>query len=311
MPIPVIIDTDPGVDDMLAILFALGSSELDVRAITTTFGNVAVGTTTRNARQVLALAGRTDIPVGVGAARPLVHIAPGTASDVHGADGMGGLAHELPEAAPHESSESAIELMARVIRDSTEPVAIAAIGPFTNVALLLAAHPELAKRISKIVVMGGAIRGGNTSPVAEFNIWCDPEAAHRVFTSGVPVTMVGLDSTRAVPVDETWLEELAAVGDVGRVASDVTRRVNDYYRALGRTTFVVHDAVAIAALIDPTLVPTMAASVSVECGNGPARGCTVVTEERERPHLATVAAGVGASAAEIRTLITTRIGSLG
>lgn len=308
MPTPLIIDTDPGVDDMLAILFALASPELEVRAITTTYGNVGLDETTRNARRLLALAGREDIPVAAGATRPLIHPSPGRAADIHGSDGMGGLSGSLPEPTVVLSSARAVELMAGVLQDSAEPVTVCALGPCTNVAVLLAAHPELISRIARIVIMGGAIRGGNTSAVAEFNIWCDPEAAQRVFTSGIAVTMVGLDSTRQVPVDEAWLDHLASRGAIAGVAADITRRYNDYFRSLGRKTFVIHDAITIAALVDGQLVPTVPASVSVECGDGPARGCTVVDQRSSERTLVEV--GVGADAARITSLIADRLGGL-
>ncbi|HEU4808603.1 MAG TPA: nucleoside hydrolase [Homoserinimonas sp.] len=308
MPIPLIIDTDPGVDDMLAILLALASPELDVRAITTTYGNVGLEETTINARRLLALAGREDIPVAAGATSPLVHPSPGRAADIHGSDGMGGLSGDLPEPTVALQSARAVDLMAQVLRDASDPVTICALGPFTNVAVLLAAHPELVSRIDRIVVMGGAIRGGNTSAVAEFNIWCDPEAAQRVFNSGVPVTMVGLDSTREVPVDESWLDDLASRGEIAGVAAEITRRYNEYFRSLGRTTFVIHDAITIAAVLDPELVPTVPASVSVECGQGPARGCTVVDQKQSEPHRVDV--GVGADAPRIKAMIAERLGSL-
>lgn len=309
MPVPLIIDTDPGIDDMLAILTALASPELNLLAVTTTFGNVGIETTTANAGRVLALAGREDIPIAAGASRPSVFPAPETAADIHGSDGIGGLSERLPAPFP-PGTKSAVELMAEVIRTSEHPVTIAAIGPLTNIAALLTAHPELAHRIAHIVVMGGAVRGGNTSSVAEFNIRTDPEAAHRTLNDDVAVTLVGLDATRDVPVDESWLDELASGGSVARTAADITRRYNAYFAARGRTSFEIHDAVTIAALVDPALITTTRARVSVDCGQGPARGATVVQRLDESAVGPAVQVALGADGERIRTLISTRLCAL-
>jgi pyrimidine-specific ribonucleoside hydrolase len=209
---PLIIDTDPGVDDAFALVLALCSPEVDVRAVTATFGNVSLDATFANARRVLALARRPDVPTAMGAARPLVHAQAELASDWHGADGLGTRSGDFPGPDP-AAPRKAITLMADVLRSSPEPVTIVSLGPMTNTALLLAAHPELIPRIGRIVAMGGSLGTGNTRGGGEFNVYADPEAAHRVLTEPeVPVTLVPLDLTMSCLADGAWFDALAAAG---------------------------------------------------------------------------------------------------
>jgi pyrimidine-specific ribonucleoside hydrolase len=276
-PTPLIIDTDPGVDDAVAIMLALTSPEVELRAVTTVFGNVPLEATTTNAGRILALCGRSDVPVAVGAARPLVHPQRERAESWHGGDGLGGRADSLPDPAAEVDPRGAVGLMADVLRSASGPVTIAPIGPLTNVALLLAVHPELVSRIARIVWMGGALGAGNTTGVAEFNAHCDPEAAHRVLTqSGVPVTMVPLDLTLRCPAGPDWLEGLMSAGP--RCAE--LAKVIAHYRAAYRTRYgmdavAVHDAVAVLEAVLPGTLRTTAMPIEVACDLGPARGATV------------------------------------
>jgi pyrimidine-specific ribonucleoside hydrolase len=276
-PTPLIIDTDPGVDDAVAIMLALASPEVELRAVTTVFGNVPLAGTTANAGRILALCERSDVPLAVGAARPLVHPQRERAEEWHGGDGLGGRAGALPVPGAEPDPRGAVGLMAAVLRASVEPVTIAPIGPLTNVALLLAVHPELAPRIARIVWMGGALGAGNTSGVAEFNAHCDPEAAHRVLTqSDVPVTMVPLDLTVRCPAGADWLDALASAGP--RCAE--LARIITHYRAAWRTRYgidavAVHDAVAVLETVVPGTLRTTAMPIEVACDLGPARGATV------------------------------------
>jgi inosine-uridine nucleoside N-ribohydrolase len=274
-PMPsLIIDTDPGVDDAFAIALACAMPEVRLLGVTAVFGNVPLTLTSRNARRLLALLSREDVPVGIGAARPLVHPHAHEAFDVHGSDGLSGYADTLPEPANQASDVDAVTLMARLLDAADEPVTIVAIGPLTNVALLLAAHPRLVDKIDRLVVMGGGLAHGNTSPAAEFNLWSDPEAAHRVLAGEqVPVTLVPLDLTLRCTVDRAWLTALAASGPVGTALAGFTDDTFAYYaQFLGRDGVPIHDALAVAEAALPGLLRTTALPVEVDCTFGPGRG---------------------------------------
>ncbi|HVL84189.1 MAG TPA: nucleoside hydrolase [Pseudonocardia sp.] len=276
-PVPLIIDTDPGVDDAVAILLALASPEVELRAVTAVFGNVPLATTTANAARLLALAGRPDVPHAAGAARPLVHPQRERAEAWHGDDGLGGRANDLPAPGPAPDPRGAVALMADVLRAASAPVTVAAIAPLTNVALLLAVHPELAGRIGRLVVMGGSLGGGNTTGAAEFNVFSDPEAAHRVLTQAdVPVTLVPLDLTLRCLTDRAWLTELAGGGPRCATLAGVVTHYREAFRTrYGVDAVALHDAVALLEAIRPGSLRTTPLAVRVECGLGPARGATV------------------------------------
>lgn len=266
---PLIVDTDPGVDDAVALMLAAASPEADMRAVTTVFGNVALAATTANAARVLALAGRSDVPLAAGAARPLVHPRRTRARTRHGGDGLGGQAATLPPGVPPEH-RGAVALIADVLRASAEPVTIASIGPLTNIALLHAVHPELADRIARIVVMGGTLRGDGTTGAAEFNVGSDPEAAQRVLTqTDVPVTLVPLEVTMRCTADRAWLAALAGAGPAGALLASMlaNHRVED--------AVVLHDAVAVLEAVRPGTLRTEPVPLQVVCDLGPARGVTV------------------------------------
>jgi inosine-uridine nucleoside N-ribohydrolase len=274
MPIPVILDCDPGHDDAIAILLALASPELDVLGITTVGGNSTLDKTTANALRVLEAVGRADIPVAAGADRPLVrelHVA----EHVHGASGMDGPVLPDPVALP--VAGHAAEVMASWIRDAGEPVTLIPTGPLTNIALLLERHPDVNESIARIVLMGGSIGLGNMTPAAEFNIWVDPEAAVAVFASGIDVTMIGLDVTHKTLLSEADAEKLRAGGRVGGFVAELVDFFRSRYeRVFGTPIAPIHDAAAVAHVIDPTLITTQHLNVEIEVLSELTLGRTVV-----------------------------------
>lgn len=270
-----ILDCDPGHDDALAIIVALARPELELLAVTTVAGNAGLDATTRNALRVLTLVGRSDIPVAAGAAGPLVrslHVA----SNVHGASGLAGA--DLPEPSFVARPEGAIELIRSILTAAREPVTIAAVGPLTNVALLVRTHPELLGRIAGFRVMGGAITEGNTTASAEFNIWQDPEAARIVFDSGRPITLMTLDVTHQALFGAAEVARLEALGTrVASVFADLLRYFSRFHaERYGWDGSPIHDAVAVAHLALPDLVRTAPYQVDVETISDLTRGRTVV-----------------------------------
>jgi len=269
--IPVLIDCDPGQDDAIALLLALASPELDVLGVTTVAGNQTLDKTTTNALRVLELAGREDIPVAAGADGPLEGELV-TAADAHGKTGLDG--PDLPPPRSEALEEHAVDFLGERVKGTT----LIALGPLTNVALLL---EQRAERPDRIVLMGGAIAQGNMTPSAEFNIWVDPEAAHRVFTSGLDVTMVGLDVTNQAVLTA---EHAARLRDAGRVGAAVAAML-DFYLGFYLAAYAhggapIHDAVAVAHVIRPELVETLERHVEIDRGPGPCRGRTVVDMRR-------------------------------
>jgi purine nucleosidase len=272
---PVILDCDPGHDDMVAIMLAAASPAIDLLGITTVAGNGTLERTTRNARATCALAGIRGVPIAAGAPGPLVGEL-STAPTVHGESALDGA--ELPSGddVPLEPGH-AVDLMARLLGESPEPVTLVPVGPLTNVALLLRLHPELTERIGEFVVMGGSMGAGNVTPFAEFNIWVDPEAAEIVFTSGVPITLCGLDVTHQALATPEVLARLAGLGTpLSRTVVDLLGFFRDRYREIWRLDSPpVHDPVAVARVIDPTLVRCQTAHVAIELHGTHTRGATV------------------------------------
>ncbi|MER6274486.1 nucleoside hydrolase [Streptomyces sp900105755] len=276
--LPLVIDTDPGIDDAFAITLAAISPHVDLRAITTVFGNASVEQTTRNALKVLAMCGRDDVRVARGAECPLVYPHPHRAEYAHGKDGLGGASDSLPASQRTEQARPAVEVLAGVLKAAQTPVTIAVIGPMTNIALLLAVYPELRPRIGRLVVMGGAAAGGNVSATAEFNVWSDPEAARRVLVeSDVPTTLVPIDLTHRAWVDDQWLKTLASSGPTGASLVSVSTPYRTHYqRELGVDGLVLHDAVAVAEAIWPGTLKCRRLTVDVVCDSAAARGATVI-----------------------------------
>ena len=271
MSAPVIIDCDPGHDDAIALMLAVASPELDLRAVTTVAGNTSLDKTTSNAIRILDLLGR-DTPVAAGAERPLVRDLV-TAEYVHGLSGMDGPALRPPTRGPDD--RHAVELLADTIAASDRPVTLVPVGPLTNIALLLAVHPHLTERIAQVVLMGGSMGQGNVTPSAEFNIYVDPEAAHRVFSSGLDVTMIGLDVTHQALLTPDAADRLRSGGPVARFVADLFGFFSRTETGGGGRGAPIHDAVAVAHLVWPDLVTIEQRDVMIDLGEH-GRGRTIV-----------------------------------
>ncbi|MFJ3498190.1 nucleoside hydrolase [Streptomyces sp. NPDC086091] len=300
-PIPVIIDCDTGIDDALALLFAVRHPGLDVRAVTCVAGNTDVDGVVRNTLTVLEQAGAGDIPVARGAERPLIEPLR-TARHVHGQDGMGDLG--LPAPTRRAADVDAVTLLRREILAAPRPVTLIPTAPLTNIALLLRTHPEVVRNIERIVFMGGAVTTGNATPVAEFNVWHDPEAAAVLLTAGVPITMYGLDVFTRVVVPAADVARLRASGEPRlRLAGELLAHRDPASAADPAPTGGLGDAGAVCAVVDPDGLTTEPLPVEVALAPGPTRGQTIVDRRavpgeaeihhgaRERP-LVDVALGV-------------------
>jgi inosine-uridine nucleoside N-ribohydrolase len=306
MPTPVIIDCDPGHDDAMALLLALASPELEISAVTTVAGNQTIEKVTANAIRVLDVGQAHAIPVAAGADRGLVHPAR-AAGEVHGETGLDG--PDLPGPSRDPERRHAIDLIAEKLRQ--RPHTLIPIGPLTNIALLLAVHPELKPNIERIVLMGGAYGLGNVTAAAEFNVWADPEAAHRVFTSGLDITMVGLDVTHRAMLSAARAEALRPMGKAGAVVADLHAFYRRFHlEVYGHDDTPVHDALAVAYVIDHDLLITEPLPVEIDITQGPSRGRTVVDRLRRRGAPANARVAVDVDAESFIDLLTSRIGSL-
>jgi inosine-uridine nucleoside N-ribohydrolase len=300
--VPILLDCDPGHDDAIAVLLALASPEIELRGITTVAGNQTLEKTTANALRVLELMGREDVEVAAGADRPLVR-EPFVAAYVHGETGLDGT--DLPPARAAPAARHAVDFLAERVGGIT----LAATGPLTNVALLLARHPEV--RPERIVLMGGAIAEGNVTPAAEFNVWADPEAAKRVFASGLDVTMVGLDVTHKALVRTEHKERLRTAGRVGRTAAELLDFYDRFHREVyGFDGSPVHDAVALAYAFRPDLLEIRELNVEIDCESELSRGRTVVDVWRRTGREPNAHVAVDIDAPAFVELLLERIGSL-
>ena len=271
-----IIDCDPGHDDATAIFMALAhSDQYNLRAVTTVCGNNTLEKITKNAHYILSVV-KSEVEVAKGPETPLIN-EPIISAEFHGDSGMDGPTLEV-ETTSKDSDKSAVELMADILRDAKEKVTILALGPLTNVALLIKAYPQYLHKIERISLMGGGICHGNITPYAEFNIYVDPEAAQIVFSSGLPIVMCGLDVTEQVEILKEDYEYLRKHSDAGRVFADLM----DFYikgsPAFGATGCVMHDPCAMAYLIDESLFEGKQARVHVDLV-GETRGRTVADYE--------------------------------
>jgi pyrimidine-specific ribonucleoside hydrolase len=273
MPLPIILDCDPGHDDAVAMMLAAGNDAIDLRAITTVAGNCPLDLATTNARRVAALCG-LDVPIAAGAAKPRVGELV-TAADIHGESGLDG--HDLTEEAPLDERD-AVTLIADTLLAADEPVTLVPTGPLTNIAAVLEQRPDVRERIREVVLMGGSTGRGNTTPLAEFNIWVDPEAASLVFESGLPLTMIGLNLTHQAVATPEILERVRALpGAPARAVEDWMGFFGSRYeRVFGRFAPPVHDPCTVALLIEPGLMALEDTFVGVETDGRWTRGATVV-----------------------------------
>ena len=306
---PIIVDCDPGHDDAIALMLTLASPEVELLGVTTVSGNQTLAKTTANALRVLDHFGRDDVPVAAGAPRPLVRER-ALAADVHGESGLDGA--QLPPPTRPPEPEHAIDWIAQTLRAASGPVTLVAIGPLTNVALFLARYPELAPKLERVVLMGGAIGLGNVTPAAEFNIWADPEAARRVFESGLDLTMVSLDVTHRALLTPAHVERLAAAGRAGRLVADLYAFYGAHHRdRYGWQGAPVHDAVALAHVIDGGLLQTKRCGVIVDTGLELSRGRTYVDLWRHAGWEPNCHVATDIDAERFLELLVTRLADLG
>jgi len=266
----IILDVDTGVDDAFAVLFAAMHPAINLLGITCVDGNTNVDQVVANTLKVLDAAGAGDIPVARGAVRPLLGESR-YAEYVHGADGMGDLG--IAPSKRKVDSRSAVELLRDLIESSKEPVTLVPVAPLTNIALFLRAFPETAKKIHRIVLMGGSASAGNATPAAEFNIWHDPEAAAIVFQSGVPITMYGLDVFMRPGITSQEAAQLRKSPELS--AQFAGKLIEAFIERLHVSPITLGDFGAVAAAIHPELFTTEMFDVVVDTSSGPARGQTI------------------------------------
>jgi inosine-uridine nucleoside N-ribohydrolase len=272
---PIIIDTDPGIDDALALFLACASPELDIRAATSVAGNVGINRTTRNAAHLLRLGGRSAVPVYRGADRPLRHKLE-TIEDIHGQNGLGGV--ELPGDAPIHGPGTATEALIRLLNDANHAsVTVVLLGPQTNMALALQQNPGIAWAVKEFVVMGGSIdpNGGNATAFAEFNIHTDPEAAAIVRQAGRPMIWFPLEVARQASVDRAWIEKLRAAGTPCAIAG--AQMLDFYLRSFEKPQAALYDPLTVLWMIAPELFELRDADLQIVTGDSAEAGQTLFT----------------------------------
>ncbi len=305
-------DTDPGVDDAMALLLALGSPEIELLGVTTIFGNHEVAQTTRNALRVLEAVGRLDVPVVAGAGAALVRPRRVRVAFIHGEDGLGGDQPDMVERTGRAWPGAAAGFIVATARAHPGELTLVAVGPLTNLALALALEPQLPSLVRQVIVMGGAVDvPGNASPVAEANILGDPEAALRVMGAGWPVVLVGLDVTLRTQMGAAYLRELAAAHTPAAafIGAIVPVYYHFYTQMVGLPGLPTHDPSAVAYVLDPGLFRTERVRLHVET-EGRCAGQTVA-DRRQRnswPGLPEVEVCVGVASDRLLSLFRERIG---
>jgi purine nucleosidase len=297
MSLPIIIDTDPGQDDAVAILLALASSEFEILGITAVAGNVPLSLTEVNARKICELAGRSDTKVYSGAIRPMLRLLV-TAEHVHGRTGLDGPV--LPEPTMPLQQQHALDFIVETLMERPAgTVTLCTLGPLTNIGLALVREPRIASRIKRIVAMGGGFfEGGNTTPAAEFNIYVDPQAARLVFDAGIPITLIPLDCTHQALTTRARVEKFRKMtnksGPAVAELLDFFERFDE--QKYGTDGGPLHDPCVIAWLLKPELFTSRDVNVSIECESELTMGMTVIDWWRvtERKANATVCRGIDA-----------------
>lgn len=307
----VLLDCDPGHDDAMAILLAAASPALDLVAITTVAGNQTLDKTTLNARRVCSLAGIADVPVAAGCERPLERPLE-VAEHIHGASGLDGVAWDEPTL-PLDPRHAVDVIVTAALSDDPRPLTVVAVGPLTNLATALRRAPQIAARIERISIMGGAIGLGNHTPSAEFNIYVDPEAADKVLASGIPITLVPLEVTHQARATDEVLERIAALGTpVAQAAVALMRFFADTYRSeFGLDSPPVHDPCAVAAVIDPAIVETRAMHVEVDTASSVSRGRTSCDVYAKSGRAANAEVGIGLDVERYWELMVAALASYG
>jgi pyrimidine-specific ribonucleoside hydrolase len=273
----VILDVDTGIDDAFALLFAARSPLLNLLGVTCVDGNAKLDYVVRNTLHVLQTAGADEVPVAAGAVQPLMGGELG-AEEVHGSDGLAGLS---PKVAPRpQDPRHAVELMRDLILENGDDITLVALGPLTNVALLLSTYPNVASKLRQIVIMGGSTIGGNVTAAAEFNVWHDPEAAHVVFQSGVPLTMYGLDVFYGLPLSDQDLEGLS---DSQEASARLVLDLFAHYKKITGAEATLGDYGAVASLVYPEWATTRPFYVTVDTSHGPNRGRTTCDARPDMP----------------------------
>ncbi len=272
----IIIDTDPGQDDAVAILLALASEELEVMGITAVAGNVPLDLTVKNSRIIVELSGRTDVPVFSGCSKPLSRKLV-TAEEVHGKTGLDGM--ELFEPSIPLEDKHGVDFIVDMLKSNNpNTITLCPLGPLTNIAQAMIKAPEIIERIQEIVLMGGAyFEVGNVTPAAEFNIYVDPEAAEKVFSSGAPITVLPLDVTHQVLTTEARMEVIRSIGNrTGREVANLTTFFERFDKAkYGMDGAPLHDPCVIAYLLEPEMFDGRYINVEIEIQSELTRGMTV------------------------------------
>jgi purine nucleosidase len=311
MTLPIIIDTDPGQDDAVAILLALASPELEVLGITAVAGNVPLALTEVNARKICELAGRPEVKVYSGAIRPMLRTLV-TAEHVHGRTGLDG--PDLPHPTMPLQKQHAVDFIIDTLMErESGTVTLCTLGPLTNVALALVKEPRIAPRIKRIVAMGGGFfEGGNVTPAAEFNIYVDPQAARLVLEAGIPFTLIPLDCTHQALTTRVRVEKFRAMKNK---TGPATAQLLDFFERFDEQKYgtdggPLHDPCVIAWLLRPELFTSRDVNVAVECESELTMGMTIVDWWRvtDRKANATVCRGINSDG--FFALLTERLAKL-